>query len=183
MFQNSINKTLTPVKSRWKTLARLWCESSFRAFTLQASIAWRVFLSRELIVSRLMGMHLKLQSHHPVIASPLDAGRANICCWPGHRVSAQDHRLAAALNAGQRWSPPCNATCRQPSQNFFIYFYNCGDERQTFACRLLTQVCPQLARVCRYHARVHRLPACCCRLVAWYGAELERDGIREASLR
>ena len=29
---------------------------------------------------------------------------------PGHRVSALDHRLAAALNAGQRWSPPCNAT-------------------------------------------------------------------------
>ena len=42
---------------------------------------------------------------------------------------------------------------------------------------------PHLARVCRYRARVHRLPACCCRLVAWYGAELERDGIREASLR
>ena len=34
---------------------------------------------------------------------------------PGHRVSAQDHRLAAALNAVQRKSPPCNATCRQPS--------------------------------------------------------------------
>ena len=62
---------------------------------------------------------VKLQSHHPVpttpLASPLDAGRANICCRPGHRVSAQDHRLAAALNAGQRRSPPCNATCRQPS--------------------------------------------------------------------
>ena len=31
------------------------------------------------------------------LASPLDAGRANICCRPGHRVLAQDHRLAAAL--------------------------------------------------------------------------------------
>ena len=30
MFQNSINKSLTPVKSRWKTLARIWCESSLR---------------------------------------------------------------------------------------------------------------------------------------------------------
>ena len=41
---------------------------------------------------------------------------------------------------------------------------------------------PHLARVCRYRARVHRLPACCCRLVAWHGAELKRDGIRKASL-
>ena len=49
------------------------------------------------------------------LASPLDAGRANICCRPGHHVLAQDHRLAAALNAGQRRSSPCNATCRQPS--------------------------------------------------------------------
>ena len=49
------------------------------------------------------------------LASPLDAGRANICCRPGHRVLAQDHRLAAALNAGQRRSSSCNATCRQPS--------------------------------------------------------------------
>ena len=49
------------------------------------------------------------------LASPLDAGKANICCRPGNRVSAQDHRLAAAHNAGQRRSPPCNATCRQPS--------------------------------------------------------------------
>ena len=65
-------------------------------------------------------------------------------------------------------------------------FYNCGGERQTFACRILTPInacLPHLARVCRYRARVHRLPACCCRLVAWYGAELERDGMREASLR
>ena len=46
------------------------------------------------------------------LASPLDACRANICCRPGHRVSAQDHRLAAVLNACQRRSPPCNATCR-----------------------------------------------------------------------
>ena len=65
-------------------------------------------------------------------------------------------------------------------------FYNCGGEWQTFACRLLTPIdagLPHLARVCRYRARVQRLPACCCRLVAWYGAALERYGIREASLR
>ena len=64
-------------------------------------------------------------------------------------------------------------------------FYNCAGERQTFACRILTPInagLPHLARVCRYRARVHRLPACCCRLVAWHGAELERDGIRKASL-
>ena len=64
---------------------------------------------------------------------------------------------------------------------FIKMFYNCGGERQTFACRLLTPInagLPHLARVCRYRARVHRLPACCCRFVAWYGAELERDGIR-----
>ena len=67
--------------------------------------------------------------------NPLDAGRANI----GHRVSAQDHRLAAALNAGQRRSPPCNATCRQPSPNYYC-FYNCEGERQTFACRLLMTI-------------------------------------------
>ena len=99
----------------------------------------------------------------------LDAGRANICCRPGHRVSTPDHRLAPALNAGQRRSPPCNTTCWQ-----------------TFACRLLTPInagLSHLAKVCRYRARVQRLPACCCRLVSWYGAELERDGIREASLR
>ena len=54
-------------------------------------------------------------SHTTPLASPLDADRANICCRPGHRVSAQDHRLAAALNAGQRRSSPCNATCRKPS--------------------------------------------------------------------
>ena len=59
-------------------------------------------------------------------------------------------------------------------------FYNCAGERQTFACRLLTPINAgllHLARVCRYRARVHRLPACCCRLVAWHGAELKRDGI------
>ena len=64
-------------------------------------------------------------------------------------------------------------------------FYNCAGERQTFPCRILTPInagLPHLARVCRYRARVHRLPACCCRLVAWHGAELERDGIRKASL-
>ena len=45
-----------------------------------------------------------LKSYSPTtpLASPLDAGRANICCRPGHHVSVQDHRLAAALNAGQR---------------------------------------------------------------------------------
>ena len=64
-------------------------------------------------------------------------------------------------------------------------FYNCAGERQTFACRTLTPInagLSHLARVCRYRARVHRLPACCCRLVAWHGAELERDGTRKASL-
>ena len=49
------------------------------------------------------------------LARPLDAGNAYICCRPGHRVSAQNHRLTAAHNAGQRRSPPCNTTCRQPS--------------------------------------------------------------------
>ena len=55
------------------------------------------------------------------LASPLNAGRANICCRPGHRVSAQDHRLAAVLNAGQRRSPPRNATCRQPSPKLYLF--------------------------------------------------------------
>ena len=53
-----------------------------------------------------------LLSYSPTtpLAIPLDDGRANICCRPGHRVSAQDHRLAAALNyACERRSPPCNA--------------------------------------------------------------------------
>ena len=64
-------------------------------------------------------------------------------------------------------------------------FYNCAGERQTFACCILTPInagLPHLASVCRYRSRVHRLPACCCRLVAWHGAELERGGIRKASL-
>ena len=40
------------------------------------------------------------------LARPLDAGRANICCRPGHRVSAQDNRLAAALNVGRHHVTP-----------------------------------------------------------------------------
>ena len=41
-------------------------------------------------------------------------------------------------------------------------FYNCGGERQTFACRLLTPInagLPHLAMVCRYRARIQRVVA------------------------
>ena len=46
------------------------------------------------------------------------------------------------LNAGQRRSPPCNATSRQPSPklNVIKMFYNCGGERQIFACRHLAPI-------------------------------------------
>ena len=43
-------------------------------------------------------------------------------------------------------------------------FYNCAGERQTFACRILTPINAGLPHL------------------AWHGAELERDGIRKASL-
>ena len=49
---------------------------------------------------------LNLQSHHPVSEpvrwGALGAGRANICCRPGHHVSAQDHRLAATDAMGRQ---------------------------------------------------------------------------------
>ena len=69
-------------------------------------------------------------------------------------------------------------------------FYNCGGERQTFACRLLTPInaglppsSEGLPLSCEGPPPSSVLLPPCCRLVAWYGAELERDGIREALLR
>ena len=66
-------------------------------------------------------------------------------------------------------------------------FYNCGGERQTFACRLLTPINAGLPPSSEGMPLSCEGPppssVLCCRLFAWYGAELERDGIREASLR